>query len=373
MPPTMRRHQSRRLRRSLAHHARLRWRQGALELVPVHAAHVRADVQVAFADGGRDLDDVEVMAAARDEAGPVARAHERLLPLAQAVVRHQRLGVAREPLAHGRVLEVEREPVEPVRALQISPVNRYALGASRRQIDVVGHAMPVSALLAERARVVRVPRRSGECAAPGSATGRRRRARTASTKSATRIGIAGASGAVPFWPNVMHTHVPRARVALSMSSLNPEYMCRDVRGLAAVRLRNTCSSSALPFVSTRLRACSTRRRRRARAARRPRRGRGGSRTPCSDPRARPGSCSRSRSSSGSRHAPSSCSSTIDRVLLRAEAVDCHFDRARPRFGSSRGESTCDSAPALKAVPSETTSPGYSVWNWLMKLTTSATL
>ena len=76
-------------------------RQRLLELVPVGAAHVRAHVQVALADRGRDLDHVEVVTAARDEAGPVARAHERLLALARAVLRHQRFGIARETLAHG--------------------------------------------------------------------------------------------------------------------------------------------------------------------------------------------------------------------------------------------------------------------------------
>ena len=51
----------------------------------------------------------------------------------------------------------------------------------------------------------------------------------ASTKSATSVGIAGDSGGSPYWPNVMQTHVPRARVALSMSSLSPEYRWRAVR------------------------------------------------------------------------------------------------------------------------------------------------
>ena len=66
-----------------------------------------------------------------------------------------------------------------------------------------------------------------------------------STKSATSVGIAGDSGGSPYWPNVMHTDVPRARVALSISSLRPEYRWRDVRFVVAERLRKTCSSSAL--------------------------------------------------------------------------------------------------------------------------------
>ena len=67
-----------------------------------------------------------------------------------------------------------------------------------------------------------------------------------STKSATSVGIAGDSGGSPYWPNVMQTDVPRARVALSMSSLSPEYRWRAVRFVVTERLRNTCSSSARP-------------------------------------------------------------------------------------------------------------------------------
>src|SRR5690606_5962922 len=93
----------------------------------------------ALTDGGCDLDDIEVVAAVRDEPRPVARAYERLLFLRKTVVGHQSFGFPREALANIRALEVERELVELVGAR--AGFAREHVGARRREleIDVLAH------------------------------------------------------------------------------------------------------------------------------------------------------------------------------------------------------------------------------------------